>query len=1231
MKHLLSLLILAAAAFAGAVETTSVARTVYGPEEIAAGKIGTRCLFSGGKLSGTLKPGRFSDGTSAAVWEVSGEPGKGNWSCLGFQFPYATDRIPIGFRIRVELDRDTVLGLEDRVNAQPEKGFWHTRRLGRGRLPLAAGIRTIEMSWADLKTPAKEWSGINAVVLSVNEPVELKIAGFELLYPEDVSAAGTLSANWFDAGQTALNPVARPYDKLVSVFCCQGKGWNSRLGELPHPATGLPAPCWSVDAPEGAKGWAVYGFGFADRVEPAPAGLRFVITLAQPAELTFQPVTGFNARRSKGFYSAKNAGKARTFQLPAGEQSVSFRWSEFGLAPEVAGQVNGVKLSGLKPGERLFFERIDLLFADLETANTYRAVTSRRLKTLQQVLIDALAARGVDWRETFGKLDTEAAESRIWIGMQLSAQREQLDFFRRLAAANALSTTDFPGLEQERAALVARGKNAGAGDLKNETEALQRKIDAVIDRILAALPVEKRRFRYRADDRKFHYPDGRSYRMFGPHFFRSQYRPGPQQWRRWDLRYLAGLGFNGIRVQIRWAQLEPVQGKFDPAYLDLIKGILAEAERYGFGVSIDLHWAYPDWFNRGRPGLENTPRANPHNSYHWPEALIDTWERLGREFAAYPNIVAFEVPTNETNICASPGSFTDMPNLQRSWNEFLRRKYGTREALDAAWRAAGEQYGLAEDENWENASIRPLGFQNDPSVDAAFANNPRLYDHLCFAAETQTVVSGGIVKALRKSIPDAVGMFQRTIGDVWDKSPVPLDYLSIITCVGENVIPGTHYGMGGISARKAATLSLGSYDSEQQMEGNSRAVERHIALGLGFCPFAFHYRGGGGMLLADDDWHLKPEVGFLPLMAEKIRNFEPVSPSGPAVAVIVNSRLEATTGRLTGKLPEALEKRGFQVKVFDSLRIVAEPSLLDGCALAITTGNYLDSRLLDVLRKFPGQTLLFGRLDIDAYARTQEEGLPGRLLERALLVKSLPVRTAGQIAGTIDLTGSWDFVFRAGDGGKGIPELPGNVGVFESVTAPGMWGEEGITGSLKYRIGDGWYRRSITLPPEWKDRPLQLQIGAIDDIDWVFWNGKLIGHTGEDVANYWQTPRNYSIDPALTRYDAPNELYICVRNLRGNGGIARGPLLLTGRQPGTIRFGTETLPAGCSGNAALLSPEQLADGAEILAELEFRNSPARYAALVRQGKFYWYVKDLELNLEEPADSRVLDTVLDSLN
>lgn len=113
--------------------------------------------------------------------------------------------------------------------------------------------------------------------------------------------------------------------------------------------------------------------------------------------------------------------------------------------------------------------------------------------------------------------------------------------------------------------------------------------------------------------------------MFGPHFFRALYSPGLNQWRPWDMRYLAGLGFNGIRLHVIWQKLEPEQGKFDPAFLGMLKDIVREAERYGFGVSVDLHWPYPDWFNRGKPGYELNGKLAKANSYHWPEALEDSW------------------------------------------------------------------------------------------------------------------------------------------------------------------------------------------------------------------------------------------------------------------------------------------------------------------------------------------------------------------------------------------------------------------------------------------------------------------------------------------------------------------------------------------------------------------------------------------------------------------------------
>ena len=262
------------------------------------------------------------------------------------------------------------------------------------------------------------------------------------------------------------------------------------------------------------------------------------------------------------------------------------------------------------------------------------------------------------------------------------------------------------------------------------------------------------------------------------------------------------------------------------------------------------------------------------------------------------------------------------------WNQFLKEKYLTRQQLANAWGNAlenPEKYALKGEESWDNNSIMPMAFQGEASPAEALMQNPRFQDYLEFAAKKQVDVSDGIMKALRKSIPDALGMFQRTIGDVWDRSPAPVDYHSIMTCVGENVIPGTHYNMGGLHARKTASISLGAYDSEQQMENNEGAVKAHVRLGNGFSPFAFHAHGGGGMLLCNDLWHLKREVLHLVKNSDYIRNYWAPIPTGPKVSIITNSRLEAASNDLTGSLPSMLESLRCNVKVYESMNVVAHP------------------------------------------------------------------------------------------------------------------------------------------------------------------------------------------------------------------------------------------------------------------------------------------------------------------
>jgi len=80
--------------------------------------------------------------------------------------------------------------------------------------------------------------------------------------------------------------------------------------------------------------------------------------------------------------------------------------------------------------------------------------------------------------------------------------------------------------------------------------------------------------------------------------------------------------------------------------------------------------------------------------------------------------------------------------------------------------------------------------------------------------------------------------------------------------------------------------------------------------------------------------------------------------------------------------------------------MIDEPALLKDYALAVTVSDYIDMRLPDVLRnQFCGKLLLNGRLDVDAYARRQEAGFPAYFVKNKLLLKSGPVRKAGNLSG----------------------------------------------------------------------------------------------------------------------------------------------------------------------------------------------------------------------------------------
>lgn len=98
--------------------------------------------------------------------------------------------------------------------------------------------------------------------------------------------------------------------------------------------------------------------------------------------------------------------------------------------------------------------------------------------------------------------------------------------------------------------------------------------------------------------------------------------------------------------------------------------------------------------------------------------------------------------------------------------------------------------------------------------------------------------------------------------------------------------------------------------------------------------------------------------------------------------------------------------------------------------------------------------------------------------------------------------------------------------------------------------GDAWYRIRIRIPESWRGRQLMFHADSIDDLDWVWFNGTLIGHTGKEHPNYWAAPRNYRVPQDKILFGGENLIAVRVRDLAGNGGILN-----------TVRLAPEGLPS----------------------------------------------------------------------
>ena len=235
---------------------------------------------------------------------------------------------------------------------------------------------------------------------------------------------------------------------------------------------------------------------------------------------------------------------------------------------------------------------------------------------------------------------------------------------------------------------------------------------------------------------------------FGTQYLRGA-SPRQECWEK-DLKLIAASGFNTIRVWLVWGVVEVREGVIDYDYIERILS-LAEQQKLRVIFLFHLHGA-PEWLIRKYPqyryvdregnAFEPSARANTPSG-GWPglcpdhKEVQELEERFIREVVTYIGDRAFAYePINEphqwVDIAApQPKEYCFCEATRELFRQWLKRKYGTLEALGNAW---GRYF-----DSWE--SVRPATW--------AFGYGDRL-DFRRFTAEQVALLVRRRANAIRK-------------------------------------------------------------------------------------------------------------------------------------------------------------------------------------------------------------------------------------------------------------------------------------------------------------------------------------------------------------------------------------------------------------------------------------------------------------------------------------------------
>jgi beta-galactosidase len=172
----------------------------------------------------------------------------------------------------------------------------------------------------------------------------------------------------------------------------------------------------------------------------------------------------------------------------------------------------------------------------------------------------------------------------------------------------------------------------------------------------------------------------------------------PEQWPEdvWaqDVRLMRAAGVNLVTVAVfAWSRLEPAPGAYDLAWLDRVMDLLHDG-----GIAVDLATATaspPPWLAHRHPetlpeladGTRLWPGGRQHycpSSPVYRAAALRLVTVLAGRYASHPGLALWHV--NNEYGCHVPACWCDVSAA--AFRDWLRRRYGTLDALNDAWATA---------------------------------------------------------------------------------------------------------------------------------------------------------------------------------------------------------------------------------------------------------------------------------------------------------------------------------------------------------------------------------------------------------------------------------------------------------------------------------------------------------------------------------------------------------------